>query len=413
MTSQPKRTTTSSQDLLMARQPIYDGLGQLYGYELLFRNADGLSAETFGGDKATSQVVVNLCTSINAQIDTFKLPLFINLSADFLASEAFLPINPEVVVLELPANTEASDSLLLTLAELTKKGYRLAMSCGQNQIADIAFFPFLDFMKIEVQSISENELRSLLATLAAYPFQLVAEKVETPALYRQCQAMGFSLFQGYFLARPDQVYGTAVQPSTQGLMQVMRRIQQVDSSMDQVSEAVSREPRLVYQVLRILNSPACKLHRKIETIREALVLLGMNQLKKWTMLIMLASSGEEKVELVRILLTRARACERYAEMRRLPSPEHYFMTGLLSGIEMLLEADRDSLLAQINVSEDVVAALTSGDGNMGQALNCVGLIENHQWDGLNSLPFETYQDIFEAYHQAGVWAHEMIELIYQ
>ncbi len=405
-------TESSSLDILMARQPIYDDHNRLFGYELLFRNADGLSAEVFGGEKATSQVVVNLCASISVQFDTFQQPLFINITADFLDSESFLPVSPEAVILELVHDTVVTDSLLLKLAELSKRGYRFALDGFHPEKTDIALFPYLDHVKVDVSKLNYESLIESVDTLVQFPFELVAEKVETPEIYRQCKELGFKLFQGYYLARPDKVFGKTVHPSVQGLMQVLRQIQSQHSSLEDISQAVSREPKLVYQVLRILNSPACKLHRKIETIREALVLLGLNQLKKWTMLIMLASSGEQKIELVRILLTRARACEFFAEMRNLPSPEQYFMTGMLSGIDLLLEADKAVLLEQISVAPDVMAAISSGEGSMGKLLGQIEMIEQQDWDSLNEMPFDIYQDVFEAYHQAGVWAHEMMDLIY-
>ncbi|WP_020410603.1 EAL and HDOD domain-containing protein [Hahella ganghwensis] len=405
-------TGTSSLDILMARQPIYNSENKLFGYELLFRNADGLSAEVFGGEKATSQVVVNLCTSINAQFDTFRQPLFINITTDFLDSESFLPINPEGVVLELAHDTVVTDSLLLKLAELSHKGYRFALDGHHPDKTDVALFPYLDHVKLDVSQLGAEELEEVVSRLDQYTFDLIAGKVETPEEYRQCRELGFSLFQGYFLARPDKILGKTINPSLQGLMQVLRQVQSKTSSIEDVSEAVSREPKLVYQVLRILNSPACRLQRKIDTIREALVLLGLNQLREWTMLIMLASSGEQNVELVRILLTRARACEHFAQVRDLPSPEQFFMAGMLSGIDLLLEADKKVLLDQISVSPEVVAALLNNEGAMGQILKQIGMIEQRDWDSLNELPFELYQDVFDAYHEAGVWAHEMLSLIY-
>ncbi len=401
------------QDILMARQPIFDRNRKLYGFELLFRNQRQQAVGAVGGDKATSQVVVNLCTSISGQFAAFNQPLFINITREFLLSEAFFPIEPEAVVMELLEETDVDDDVRQAMVAWRKKGFRFALDDYLFESKFDILLPLVDFVKVELLEYPLEETLGKLDRLQNFDFQLVAEKVESQDVFKRCMEAGFDLFQGYFLAQPDQVYGTAVAPSYQGLMQVLSLVQSEDASIEELSRSVSNEPRLVYQLLRILNSPACRLHRKIENIKEALVYLGLAQLKKWTLLILFTSSKDIELELVRILLTRARTCELYASLKRLNNPENFFMTGLLSGVDLLLKTKRESVFEQINLSDEIRLAIMEFKGPAGNTLKLVTDIEKGSWDAVNALDLADYRNLFSAFNEAGLWAHETLEIVYE
>lgn len=398
-------------DLLMARQPIYDTNSHLYGYELLFRDATGLTAEGAGFDLATSQVVVNLCASINEQFETLKQPLFINITREFLLGDAFFPVDPDAVVLELLEHTTVDDKLLAAVVEWKKKGFRFALDdyCFETHFDPL--IPHMDFIKVDLLMKPLDWILEKTKNLDKKHCILVAEKVEDKVVLFKCRQAGFDLFQGYYLAMPDKVFGKSIKPSHLGVMQVLKKIQSDDVSMDELAKAVANEPRLVYQLLRILNSPACRLPRKVNNIREAITYLGITQLKKWPLLILLSSSTEPQTELVRILLTRARACERFAELSNLQDSEKYFMAGLLSGVDLLLQVDKGVAMAQISLGSDVQNAILLHEGIIGKTLDSVFDIEGSHWSPLGKLPMDDRRKIFIAHLEGGLWAHETLKAL--
>lgn len=396
-------------DLLMARQPIYDTNSHLYGYELLFRTEDGKTAEGAGFDLATSQVVVNLCTSINTQFETLKQPLFINITKEFLLSDAFFPVEPEAVVLELLENTEVDQKVVEAVVRWQKKGFRFALDdyCFEEKFDPI--LPYMDFIKVDLLERPLDYILEKVKGLSTLDCKLIAEKVEDKVVLYKCREAGFDLFQGYHLAMPDKVFGKTIKPSYQGVIQVLQKVQSEGITVEELSRAVANEPRLVYQLLRILNSPACRLQRKVENIREAIVYLGITQLKKWTLLILLSSSSCDQTELIRILLTRARACERYAEMSSKAEAEKYFMAGLLSGIDLLLQVDKGMAMAQINVDKDIQNAILSNEGSIGKTLDSVFDIEDNELAPLGKLPKDDRRKMLIAHFEGGLWAHETLQ----
>ncbi|MCP5208556.1 MAG: HDOD domain-containing protein [Hahellaceae bacterium] len=398
-------------DLLMARQPIYDTNSHLYGYELLFRDATGKTAEGVGFDLATSQVVTNLCTSINHQFKALKQPLFINITREFLLSDVFFPVDPNAVVLELLEHKLVDADLIASVKRWRSEGFRFALDDYNFEPKFDPLIPLMDFIKVDLLMQPLEVILEKTKNLDKQHCVLIAEKVEDKTVLFKCRQAGFDLFQGYYLAMPDKVFGKSIKPSQQGVLQVLKKVQSDKISMDELAKTVAQEPRLVYQLLRVLNSPACRLPRKVENIKEAIVFLGITQLKKWALLILLSSSNDSQIELIRILLTRARACERYAELSNLVETEKYFMAGLLSGVDLLLQVDKGVAMAQINLGGDVQKAILLHEGVIGKTLDNIFDIEGSHWSPLGKLPMQDRRKIFIAHFEAGLWAHETLKAL--
>jgi c-di-GMP phosphodiesterase len=398
-------------DLLMARQPIFDQHKQLFGYELLFRSEDNKTARQVGGDIATGQVIVNLCTSIREQFEVLRQPLFINITGEFLRSEVFLPLESEMVVLELLETTEINADILSAVESWRSKGFRFALDDYSFEERFQPLLPLLDFLKVDLLMQSLEQTIAGLAHLQTYSFKLIAEKVEDMPAYKACLEAGFDYFQGNFLAYPHKIYGKVVAPNFYGLINVLAQIQSPDTNVEQLSRAVSSEPRLVYQLLRILNSPACPVQRKIKNVKEAIIYLGLAQLKKWTLLILFSASRKLELELVRILLVRARACERYAEILKLPDPENFFMTGLLSGVDQLLGTEKSVVFKHINLADHICSAILKFEGAAGEALAHTMEMEQSHWNRLSAMPEQNFKALFTAFDEAGLWAHETLAML--
>ena len=139
---------------LLASQPIYSADKDLFGSELLFRHELFASAEAYGEDLATSEVLLNLCTGINQQAELFSRKIFINLGEGLLLSDAFLPLPPDRVVIELPASIRISEALIAGIKKWKILGFCFALD-GYN--FDPRYQPILsDIQYIKVDALSES-----------------------------------------------------------------------------------------------------------------------------------------------------------------------------------------------------------------------------------------------------------------
>jgi EAL and modified HD-GYP domain-containing signal transduction protein len=169
---------------------------------------------------------------------------------------------------------------------------------------------------------------------------------------------------------------------------------------------VQRDVGLSYNLLRFVNSAFFAVPRRIASIREALVLLGLEHVKRWATLMALLQSNDKPQELIVTGLVRARMCELIAHARgdRRDS-EEYFTTGLFSVVDALMDVSLIEVLRQLPFSQEIMDALLMHEGKKGELLHGVLSYERGDFGELIRLvPAGSTPADF--YAQAVEWATE-------
>jgi len=405
-------------DLLFARQPIFDGNNKLYGYELLYRSINPNEAIFEDGNRATSELLVNYCGGILNDEEAPYVKIFINLTRELILSEYFFPIQPERVVIEILENTIVDDRLVAKVAELKKLGYEFALDDYSFLPEYDPLVPLADYIKIDLLHISDVTLEdsiqqletNLLNSVDRRPIFL-AEKVETQKQHDVCRAAGIELFQGYFLERPQLVYGKKISNNSQIALQIVAQLQEPDIDIDDLCNSISRDTKLSYQILKIINSPLCRLPRKVSSLKEAVVFLGIDQIKKWAMAMALSNNSKQSSELFRILLQRGRTCEQYAMAKDFDHPERYFTAGLFSGIDAVMLADKAWLIDKLDLAKEMNDALIDESGPIGEVLKLAKGVETGDWKATEHLSAEDNIELFSAHENAISWTNQLCELL--
>jgi len=402
-----------SNDLLFARQPIFDSKKKLYGFELLYRDSDPNSAIFDDGDKATASLIMNYCGSILEDEVNSYVKIFINLTRNLLLSDLFFPLDPNRIVIEILEDTLIDDLLINRVIELKQQGYRFALDDYSFCDSFGPLIPLIDYLKVEVLDVSVDQLvtklnafnKDVLNKLENKPIML-SEKVEDQAMYDLCSKLGFELFQGYFLERPLPVYGTKIDNNTEIALQILAQLQDPKINIDILSRSISRDAKLSYQILKIVNSPLCRLPKKVSSLHEAVVFLGLQQVKKWAMAMVLAGNSDKNNELFLLLLTRARCCELVATKLKAADPESCFTIGLFSGIDAVLLAKKSWLLNKLDLTDDINDAILNYDGIKGKILQLVIELEKQDLENIVILDSETQRVYYQSLEDAIKWAHQ-------
>jgi len=174
---------------------------------------------------------------------------------------------------------------------------------------------------------------------------------------------------------------------------------------------IMRDPALTYKLLRIVNSAGYSLVRQVESIAEAIVLLGLEQVKKWATLIAMSSNQDKPEELSRSLLIRGRMCEEVARAAKLSNYGSYFMAGMMSGLHAMLDIERETMLEQVPLGDDIKEAVSLGQGPIGAVLRNVVNYENGDWD---LLPPDLDGNIYDKAYRASLeWTQESMQAMYE
>src|SRR5919202_1337921 len=282
----------------VGRQPIFDVHGALTAYELLFRNAPDAAAAVGSGDDATTTTILAAFTEFDAGALLAGRPGFINLTRSFLSGRLPVPFSPETAVLEVLETVEVDDEVLGGIRDLAERGFRVALD---DFVWTSATDPLLDvasIVKIDVLDQTWDQVRALADRCRGDGIRLLAERIETEEMLGRCRELGFELFQGYHLGRPTTVSTATLTPNHANALLLLARLADPATTAQDVEELVRADPALTYRLLRIANSSANGLRRRVSSVRDAVVIVGLAPLRSWLALLTLTDGAAATVGLL-------------------------------------------------------------------------------------------------------------------
>lgn len=396
--------------ILLARQPIFDRNLDVVAYELLFRRADAAPTDILDGDHATSQIIRHTFMDGAADRIVGAHPAHINLTANLIQQGVADLLPRERVVLELDDHEHLDTEAILLLQELADQGYRVALDNFSWRPELVPLLDFVSMVKLDVLALSWDEIERQLELLMSFPVDLLASKVESHADFQRCVEAGFHQFQGYFLCRPDLVRGRTMPTARLTLMQLLRKVYDPNVTIAQLEALIRRDVSLSYRLLRIINSAYYSLPRKVHSIHEALVLLGLKFVRQWVTVLSMGGSEDKPPELFNLAMIRAHMCQTLGKAAGARDGEPFFVVGLFSVLDAAMDRPLPVILQDLPLSEDVMAALLHREGPLGEALDCVLAHEQGHWHRVRfrNLPTEAIQ---EAYVRAVSWATQAQTLV--
>ncbi len=391
----------------IARQPILDARQQVFGYELLHRRSADAAGFSGNGEQASAQVIADAVVAIGFDTLTGGGRAFVNLAAETLLADAGAVLDPELVVLEILETVAATSEVVAMCESLKARGYALALDDFMPGSSAEALVPHAAFVKLDVMALSPALVSETAARMLARGVSVIAEKVETAADFERAKAAGCSLFQGYYFCRPTTFSAKALSTSQVAQMRLMAALYKPTVSLSDIEDLLKHDTSLSYRVLRTVNSAGFGLRREVRSIREALLMLGLGQIRKWTSVWVLAGMNRGPSELVTMTVLRGRCCELVGHsLGRPDSDGGYFLLGLCSLLDALLGRPMAEVVGELPLDDEIRAALTGADNPARRVLDAVVHYEQghwlEAWDVAKSLDLEE-DTLAQAYADALAW----------
>lgn len=367
---------------LFARQPIFDRQQQVVAYELLFRHSDENYSEFVDGDQATSHVLLNTFGGRQLESVIGKHKAYINYTRNLLISPPDLP--REKVVIEVLENIIADDEVIEGLIQLQQSGYEIALDDYFINRETKKLLHFANIIKIDVLSSSEAQLIKYIAALKPLKLILLAEKIEDYEMLKHCKELGFDLFQGYFLCKPEIIRGAKVSANRTAIIRLISILNAENSTHSEIVAAVSSDAGLSYKILKLVNSAAIGLSRQIESLSQSISLLGLNKIRNWATFILMASNQNKPEELSIISLCRAKFCEHMGQhVKDKNFAQTCFTVGILSNLDSFLDMPMYELRNELSLAKNIEDALIEGTGVEGLLLETARAFERGDWSMIN------------------------------
>jgi EAL and modified HD-GYP domain-containing signal transduction protein len=404
-------TATPSQLVHVARQPILDVHGIVFGYELLYRAEAGETSCAIPGNVATARVVNTAVVNIGLGTLTAGKHAFINVSEELLLDGPAAFLTPDGIVLELLETIEADDRVITACQSLCDAGYALALDDFIPGSSAEALLPYAKYVKVDVLALSEAEVVATAARLRPMGVRMLAEKVETLDMRDAANAAGYTLFQGYFFSKPTVVSGGAIEPGQLAQMRLVAELNRPGTTLSQLEEIIKRDAALSVRILRAVNTAAVATRREIRSIREALVHLGLDRVRQWASIWSLASLNHGSPEVLTSMVVRAKTCELLGALRERPEGDSgYFLLGLCSMLDVLLHQPMDSILESLPLDAEIRGALLGEQNQARDVLEAIRHYERGEWEPASSRAAAVEGDsgaLASAYTAAVTWADEL------
>ena len=241
------------------------------------------------------------------------------------------------------------------------------------------FGDLIDIYKIDFMAADRKTRKSIINKIREINprAELLAEKIENEEEYKEALEDGYSYFQGYHFSKPVVISEKDIAVKNLNCFHVMIELLNPDFNIDSVENIVKSDLAMSYKLIKFLNSSKFGFKQEITSIRQAIMMLGRNELKKWLSLIAISEmQNDNNEEVTSSSIVRACFCELIALEIAAEKSSNAFMTGLFSNLDNFISKDMESIMEEIPLSAEVKGALLGEDNILGNILKLVYAYEN-------------------------------------
>lgn len=406
-------------EIFVARQPIMNVNEELFAYELLYRNNENNRFPEINGDLATADVIINSFLNIGIDHLSAGKPCFINFTEKLLEHKLPSFFLPRDIIVEILENVEITKEVVAFCKELHEMDYKIALDDFVFQNENPYFLEvlqYIDIIKVDYLHTPISMRRQIESLKSTYNITLLAEKVETREQFNEAKENGYSYFQGYFFSKPVIMASYDVPTSFLSYYQIMNEFAAEETEISVISRLIEQDISLSYKLLKLINSPAFRPKHPIQSIKQAIILLGMREVQKWIYVLAIREqegfNKQLSKEVLKLSLTRAKLCEILSvHFDKKARKESYFLTGMLSLLETILNVPMEIIIHKLSLAEPIHAALCGKQNDMKAVLDLAITVERADWELIenhSSALNISMSNLFKAYTEACRWTEEII-----
>lgn len=394
--------------VILGRQPILDLDSKTYGYELRYKGSMEsvlalLSAvEKPGAGKARFD-----------QLTTGKKGI-VHVPGPELDNENLLRFPGENMIVGIDGSQTPDRHLFTACEKLCSEGFTLALD---THAYNASWDPILDmasFVRVNSGRTSRENAARMAEAYLAKNLKVVAGNIHSPADFIDYREMGYQLFQGYFFSRPGLSNGNGFQSTRLAKLRLLEKFSQPDIDFSEAEEIIKGDPALTLKLMQYVNSAALGMRFEIRSIRQALAIIGLANLRVWVSILAMSNISEDKPnELMRQIITRGRFCELLA--KPLAMEKHrpdLFLTGMFSLLDGALDQPMEKVIEDLPLTMEIRNTLLGKETEFSNALRIAAAFEQGDWeviDRFSSARQIEAQELSDLQQEAILWAENFAQ----
>ncbi len=370
----------------VGRQPILDRQGRVVAHDLLFRDSRRATEACFEAPlAATVQVLVATFCDLGPETLVGTQPAFVNADPDLEIAEHLAALPAAPLVFDVPADVVIDDALLERIDLIRSAGFELCLDDYGYKDPREGLLPLVQYAKVDFSRHKSAELRKIARTLNEHQLTRVATRIENARGQRIFEQQEWHLALGYFFAHPEQVARNRPSMRRSRILELLGCIDE-ETSAEEIAKQLKRVPHLTMNVLSMANLVRDDAAQRIESVEQAVVMVGRDRLMRWLHLLLFASDDPNGLAdpLCQLSSTRGSLMERLARAAHDPdlNPDRAGLAGLLSLAPALLGLGVKEVCRKLSLEYSIEKALLRREGPMGELLSLVECREAQDSKGI-------------------------------
>jgi c-di-GMP-related signal transduction protein len=401
--------------VFVAKQPVYNIQEEIVGYELFYRNDLTNIFPEINRDQATAEVIINTHLNIGIQRLTKGKPFVIQFTEKLMKKRLPTFFSPQEMNVKIAHDVSMNRTLVKLVRELKLLGYTIilnAVSINKESPLLYELLTFIDILEVDFSIQASNWHKEMEELAVKHGLQLMAEKIETVQQYENAKARGYLLFQGYFFSEP--IIQSAIEIPTMFSSNPLHQPNVNQLKEDDLVDIFERDLSSSIKLLRLINKNELQEH-KVCCIREAISLIGAEEIQKWFLLLASRTTLNKQTLLSKevnfLTLTRAKLCENIGKQLGVDDPSCLYLMGLISSIEKIKSESMAEILEGLPINEDLYQALSGEDNEYKLILDLVQAVERADFKVISDkckVLNISVREVFRLYAESSNWSKKIV-----
>ena len=379
----------------IVRQPIKDAEGSILGYEILYHGENQAFSDdsSTASDFAAADTIYRFLTQNSTKV--FKGSLnFMTFTTMLLMKKTPKLFDSEELVIQLDDSVIIHPLSMHFVKQYAKEGYKIAVNEFQFAPRYLALLDDIDFIKINIGSSTDSNLRNTIDIARSMSKKCIVTGVDTEEQYNKAVALGADAYEGTFVAERMMTVAHSSSYMKGNFFRLMVALTRDEPDVGEIEQLISMDASLSFGLLKMANSAYFALRTRATTIQQAIMTLGLRQLRQWVYLLSASSAdnqiSKESEEFLKRSFMRATFCsELMNHAKGVPmSKSEAYMMGMFSTLNYLIDAPMEEILEEIPLADEVKAALLHREGPCGKLYELILSYETANWERITTLADE-------------------------
>lgn len=367
----------------VVRQSIMGKDKSLLGYELIYEDSDGGLFNR--ADSKAASTIEDFLTQLDSAKFVDGEIAFITFTPNLLLRGIPRIFKPGRLVIQIGDSTVVHPDTAKQIEDLRKIGYSVAVNDFEFSPRYLSLLDDVDYIKLNMHNADEST-SNIVNIGRSFNKKVIATGVDTKELYELALKSGCEYFQGTVVANAMSSPVARLDHLQSNFFQLMIAVTRDEPDVDEIASIISRDVTLAFSVIKMVNSAYFALRNRVRSVKQALVVLGLGQLKQWAYLLSFHESDDEmSAEMIKTSFLRANFCQELsacAHKVNIAKSDAYLM-GMFSTLGLLLEVPLEEALKELPIVDEVRDALLNGTGEYAPLYNLVLAYEKADWQGVS------------------------------